>query len=254
MQRLSIPLALSMSHGMRPSAYPTVGRKLWRRVQDIPWRLAEIRDLVLPGKFAELYRMVHPYTMGSRARLRGLYSGVRYVVEKDIPGDVVECGVAFGGSAALLGLTLKSCGANRKLWAFDTFEGLPAPTEADPDYDAAIPFAGAFRSDMSEVMRLFDRFGILENTAFIKGLFQDTVPESPVKQIAVLHLDGDWYESVKVCLDHLYDRVSSGGVIQIDDYGHWAGARKAVDEFLDGRDIPGGLRYLDYSGRQIIKP
>lgn len=243
-----------MNHEVPSSAYPTFGSNLWRSLQDIPWRLADVRDRVLPGEFAELYRMVHPYTMCSRARLRRLYAGVRFVVEKDIPGDVVECGVAFGGSAALLGLTLKSIGAHRKLWAFDTFEGLPAPTQADPDYDAAIQFTGAFRSEVSDVMRLFERFGILENTTFIKGLFQDTVPESDVKRIAVLHLDGDWYEGVKLCLDHLYDRVTSGGVIQIDDYGHWAGARKAVDEFLEGRVIPGGLRYVDYSGRQFFKP
>jgi hypothetical protein len=243
-----------MPEPLRTGAYPTFGRKLWRRVQDIPWRLAEIRDLVVPGKFAELYRTVHPYTMCGPARLRGLYKAVRYVVEKEVPGDVVECGVAFGGSAALLGLTLKSLRANRKIWAFDTFEGLPAPTEADPDYDDAIGLAGAYRSELPDVMRLFERFGILENAAFIKGLFQDTVPESGVQKIAVLHLDGDWYDSIKVCLDHLYDRVSSGGVIQLDDYGHWAGARKAVDEFLDDRGMTGCLRYLDYSGRQIIKP
>ncbi len=239
---------------MHPSAYPTLATKLWRRVRDVPGHVAEMRDLVFPGKFAELYQLVHPYTMDSRARLRGLYSSVRHVVENNIPGDVVECGVAFGGSAALLGLTLKDCGAQRKLWAFDTFAGLPAPTEADPDYDSAIRFAGAYASDIAELKKLFDSFGILENTVFVKGLFQETVPKSPVNRIAVLHLDGDWYESVKVCLDHLYDRVTPGGVIQIDDYGHWAGARKAVDEFMKDRAIPGGLRYLDYSGRQIIKP
>jgi len=243
-----------MNHETHLSAYPTFSSKLWRRMQDIPWHMAEIRDRLLPGEFARLYSMVHPYTMCGRARLRRLYTGVRYVVEKDIAGDIVECGVAFGGSAALMGLTLKSMGAHRKLWAFDTFEGLPAPTAADPDYDAALPLTGAFRSEMSDVMQLFKRLGILENTAFIKGLFENTVPRSAVARIAVLHLDGDWYESVKVCLDHFYDRVTSGGVIQIDDYGHWAGARKAVDEFLEGRAIPGGLRYVDYSGRQLIKP
>ncbi|MGI9069212.1 MAG: TylF/MycF/NovP-related O-methyltransferase [Pyrinomonadaceae bacterium] len=232
----------------------TLGSKLWRRAQDIPSHLAEIRDLVVPGEFAEFYRLVHPYTMCGRARLRRLHTGVRHVVEKNIPGDIVECGVAFGGSAALLGLTLKSMDAHRKLWAFDTFEGLPAPTEDDPDYTVANEFTGAYRSEVTDVSRLFERLGILENTVFVKGMFQDTVPGSGIGKIAVLHLDGDWYESVKVCLDHLYDRVSSGGIIQIDDYGHWAGARKAVDEFLDGRPIPGGLRYIDYSARQIIKP
>jgi len=97
-----------MNHETHLSAYPTFSSKLWRRMQDIPWHMAEIRDRLLPGEFARLYSMVHPYTMCGRARLRRLYTGVRYVVEKDIAGDIVECGVAFGGSAALMGLTLKS--------------------------------------------------------------------------------------------------------------------------------------------------
>src|SRR5207244_2320137 len=75
-----------------------------------------------------------------------------------------------------------------------------------------------------------------------------------VSAIVVLHLDGDWYDSVKVCLAHLYDRVSPGGIIQIDDYGHWQGARKAVDEFMAARHITVPLRYLDYTGRQLVKP
>jgi len=70
----------------------------------------------------------------------------------------------------------------------------------------------------------------------------------------VLHLDGDWYESVRVCLEYLYDRVTPGGVIQIDDYGHWEGARRAVDEFISNRGIRAPLRQLDYTGRQLIKP
>ena len=75
-----------------------------------------------------------------------------------------------------------------------------------------------------------------------------------MRAIAVLHLDGDWYDSVKVCLEHFYDRVSPGGIIQIDDYGHWQGARKAVDEFMATRHITVPLRYLDYTGRQLVKP
>jgi len=88
----------------------------------------------------------------------------------------------------------------------------------------------------------------------VPGLFQDTVPSAPIESISLIHLDGDWYESVKVCLDSLYDKVSNRGVIQFDDYGHWAGARKAVDEFMMNRNICVPLRRLDFSGRQLIKP
>jgi predicted O-methyltransferase YrrM len=176
------------------------------------------------------------------------------VVERDIPGDVVECGTARGGSAALMGLTLERLGAPRTLWVFDTFEGIPPPTADDPDEEIARLYTGSFRGDRAEVEALFGRLGILARTRLVKGLFQDTVPAAAVGAIAVLHLDGDWYESVKVCLDHLYDRVSPGGVIQIDDYGHWEGARKAVDEFMSRRAIAAPLRYVDYTGRQFVKP
>lgn len=236
------------------SAYPTIAGKIWNRTRDLSWRFADIGDRIAPGEFVEIYSHIRQYSMCSTARLRGLYHAVKHVAEHDIPGDVVECGVAYGGSAALLGLTLKKLGASRRLWALDTFEGLPPPSAADPDYDAAIHFSGAFPSDLSEVKGLFARLGILENTTFIKGRFQETLLKANIGKIAVLHLDGDWYDSVKVCLDHLYDRVTRGGVIQIDDYGHWAGARKAVNELLEERNIKTRLRYLDYSGRQLTKP
>jgi predicted O-methyltransferase YrrM len=203
--------------------------------------------------FALAYRTVRPYTMSGDARLRGLYRAVQHVAKERISGGVVECGTARGGSAALLGLALKEVNEARSLWVFDTFEGIPPPTAADPDYELAAPFTGHFRGDLAEVTTLFDRLQILQNTRFVKGLFQDTLAETDTGPIAVLHLDGDWYESVKVCLDQLYDRVSPGGIIQIDDYGHWEGARKAVDEFLAARRIPGPLRYLDYTGRQLVK-
>jgi len=176
------------------------------------------------------------------------------VTARHIPGDVVECGTARGGSAALMGLALKEAGAARTLWVFDTFEGIPAPTVADPDHEIATLYTGAFRGGLDEVQDLFRRLGILDRAKLVKGLFQDTVPRSDVRAIAVLHLDGDWYDSVKVCLEYLYDRVSPGGIIQIDDYGHWQGARKAVDEFMTARHITVPLRYLDYTGRQLIKP
>ena len=152
-----------------------------------------------------------------------------------------------------MGLALERAGAERTLWAFDTFEGIPPATEADPDFAIARLYTGEFRGEQAEVEALLARLGVLERTRLVKGLFQDTVPTAPIGAIAVLHLDGDWYESVKVCLDHLYDRVSPGGVIQIDDYGHWEGARKAVDEFLAHRGLTPRLRWIDYTGRQWIK-
>lgn len=236
-------------------------RETYQRTTNWSWLLSQAQDLIFRsrdtvsrGEFARLYRLVRPYTMSSNARLRGLYSSVRHVVMTNTPGDVVECGTARGGSAALMGLTLNRLDSRRTLWVFDTFEGLPPPTLDDPDFETAKLYIGKCRGELDEVEALFQRLGILSSSRLVKGLFQKTLPACTVEKIAVLHIDGDWYESVRVCLDHLYDRVSPGGIIQIDDYGHWEGARKAVDEFLRQRAIDVPLRRLDYTGRQLIKP
>jgi O-methyltransferase len=211
-------------------------------------------NLVSPAEFSSLYRQVRTHTMCSDARLRGLYEGLRYVVREGIPGDVVECGSALGGSAALMALTLRKLQAQRRIWLFDTFEGLPAPSSEDPDLEFASLFTGSCVGTIEEVRELFDRFGLAAEVTLVKGLFQETLPVTPISQICLLHIDGDWYESVRACLDHLYDQVVPRGVIQFDDYGYWKGARKAVDEFLEQRQIPAALQQLDYSGRFLIKP
>jgi len=211
-------------------------------------------DCVSPSEFSSLYRQVKKCTMCSNARLRGLYRSVRCVVGREIPGDIVECGAARGGSAALMALTLRQLGARRRLWLFDTFEGLPAPSADDPDFEWANLFTGTCIGTLDEVRSLFRRLQLSDNVEFVKGLFQETLPSTPVTQISVLHIDGDWYDSVKTCLDQLYDKVVSGGVIQFDDYGYWQGARRAVDEFISVREIRATLQRLDYSGRLLIKP
>jgi hypothetical protein len=211
-------------------------------------------DMVSPSEFSRLYRKIHAHTMCSNARLRSLYRSVRYVVEHNVPGDLVECGCARGGSAALMALTLAQQKAKRNLWLFDTFEGLPAPTVGDPDYEIAELFTGSCVGSIEEVRSLFQRLDAEENVHFVKGLFQNTLPTAGIDRIALLHIDGDWYESVKVCLENLYDKVAAGGIIQFDDYGYWQGARKAVEEFFARREIKLDLRRLDYSGRLLIKP
>jgi hypothetical protein len=236
-------------------------REVWRSLTTSGRITSEVRDLVMhlrnsvaSDEFARVYRTVRPYTMAGEARLRGLYQAIEHVSADRIPGAVAECGAARGGSAALLGLAVKRFHERRPLWVFDTFEGLPPPTAGDPDYQTAALYTGTCRGDLEEVTRLFERLDILDNAKLVKGRFEDTLPLSQTGPLAVLHIDGDWYESVKVCLVQLYDRVSPGGIIQLDDYGHWEGARRAVDEFMTARGISAPLQYLDYTGRQLVKP
>jgi hypothetical protein len=192
--------------------------------------------------------------MCSPARLRALHEGVKYIVGNHLEGDLVECGCARGGSAALIALSLRQLGERRKIWLLDTFEGLPAPTADDPDFEIAELFTGSCRGQLDDVRDLFMQQGVADRVEFVKGLFQDTLSSTPIERIAMLHIDGDWYDSVKACLEALYDKVVPGGIIQLDDYGYWKGARKAVDEFLAKREIRAPLERLDYSGRSLLKP
>jgi O-methyltransferase len=237
---------------------PLTAREVIHRLGEPAWLASHaLRSIqaavaqVSPSYFASLFRKVHPLTMCSYARLQSLHRAVLYIEKNNIPGDMVECGVGHGGSAALMALSSKDHA--RKLWMFDTFQGLPEPTPENPDRPVASAWAGTFRASPEEVQSSFRKLGIEAHTVMVPGLFEDTLPGCAIESIALLHVDGDWYESVKATLDHLYDRVSPGGIVQFDDYGHWAGARRAIDEFMRGRGIDQPLRRIDFSGRQLIK-
>jgi predicted O-methyltransferase YrrM len=209
---------------------------------------------VSPDEFSRLYRRIRQFTMVSNARLRALYHGIRRIEEDGIPGDVVECGMASGGSAALMALALRELGSSRRLWGFDSFEGMPEPTRDDPDFEVARAFVGSCRGDLEKVRQLFVGLGVSDHSTIVPGRFQDSLPAAGIREIALLHVDADWYESVRFCLEQLYPLVSPGGLIQIDDYGYWEGTRKAVDEFFGHLANPPELGVIDYAGRQASKP
>ncbi|MDO8577349.1 MAG: TylF/MycF/NovP-related O-methyltransferase, partial [Candidatus Wildermuthbacteria bacterium] len=166
-----------------------------------------------------------------------------------------------GGAAALMAQASKEAQSRRKIWLFDSFEGLPEPTKEDGvvartyarDRDSGrLASIQKCVGPLEDVQRLF--FSVLkfnpEDIYFGKGWFQDVLPreKQSVGPIAVLRLDADWYESTKCALENLYDSVVEGGYILIDDYGHWEGCKKAVDEFLRNRNIPAKLIPIDYAG------
>ena len=121
----------------------------------------------------------------------------------------------------------------RLLYLFDTFEGLPAPSENDPDYEAAVKWTGECRGTLEDVKSLFDDLRMTtERLRFVPGLFQDTLPQTSTGTTALAHLDGDWYESTLTCLKAVWPNLSVGGILQLDDYGTWQGCRTATDEFF----------------------
>lgn len=217
--------------------------------------------------FRPIYEAAHRATMTSPDRMYALYKAVRYVVEAGIPGDFVECGTWMGGSVMVMALTLGQCGVeDRIIRAYDTFEGMPPPEAVDVDLwgaTAADVLAGADASDpgsfwcragIDAVRSNLNQIGYpAGNLRLFKGLVEETIPAQAPDRIALLRLDTDWYSSTRHELEQLYPRLSPGGVLIVDDYGHWQGARRAVDEYF-GPDRPILLNRIDYTGRIAIKP
>jgi len=206
---------------------------------------------------------VSSFTQTSPERLFTLCEAVRYIVANNIYGDIVECGVWKGGSIMAIAYTLMQISeGDRNLYLFDTFEGMTEPSEQD------ISSAGEYASDLLKKSKKEDdksiwcysnieevRTSVLStgyssnNIHFIKGKVEDTIPQHAPKLISLLRLDTDWYESTRHELIHLFPRIAPFGVIIIDDYGHWQGVRKAVDEYIQENNIQILLNRVDYTGR-----
>jgi hypothetical protein len=207
----------------------------------------------------EIIRAVEPYTMTSTERIHALVHAVRHVVRNRIAGEMVECGVWKGGSVMAMALTLLQLGErDRSLYLFDTFSGMTPPGDVDVDYQGqqAQVILDAVRCEASqqEVEKAVFSTGYdREKIHFVPGRVEETIPAHAPESIALLRLDTDWYESTQHELVHLFPRLARGGVIIIDDYGHWRGARQAVDEYIAQNEIPLLLHRIDYTGRIGVK-
>ena len=214
-----------------------------------------------------IYAML-PYTLVGVGGLEVSYLAVKELDRRRVEGDVVELGVARGGCAAVMGKAMFSgtSACERNLWLFDSYAGLPEPTrdDFDPgrgggtgDHVRPLP-EGSCLGTMAEVKSLmFETCGFpADRVIFVKGWFQDTIPETEkrIGKIALLRVDGDWYESTKVCLEGLYDKVAPGGMIIIDDYQSCYGCEKAVDEFLKKEDIRVDMKFDGRGGCYFEKP
>ena len=204
--------------------------------------------------------------MAGYKRLSNAYELALLAEKKGLQGAFVECGVWKGGSIGIMAYIADRAKSNRKIWLFDSFEGLPEPTKEDGQ--GAKIYSGEKDSGklvsiekcvgpLEDVKKLF--FSVLklhsENIYIGKGWFQDTLSRKKVDvgPIAILRLDADWYESTKCVLDNLYDNVVQRGYVIVDDYGHWEGCKKAVDEFFAKRNLKVELRQIDYTGFYFIK-
>jgi O-methyltransferase len=213
-----------------------------------------------------------PFTMTGAPRLHALVEAVRYCERRGVPGAFAECGVWLGGSVLAMILTLQGLGTDdRDIYLYDTFEGMTAPTEHDVspiDPPALETWRRAEGGGERPWSQLFDPesfnqeavLATLLETGYprerlhpVAGPVEETLPERVPDGLALLRLDTDWYESTRHELLHLYPRLADGGVLIVDDYGHWEGARRAVDEYFAEQAPPLLLHRIDYTGRIAVK-
>lgn len=224
----------------------------------------------LPGDFevlhTQVYNDVKPYTMTSPERVFGLIEAVKYISRNKIEGDMAECGVWRGGSMMAVAKTLLYMNdGNRKLFLYDTFSGMSTPTDVDktPDDKNAADLLKKSSAKTSEVWAYSDLDEVKttmklsgykkELIHYVEGKVEDTIPATLPGKIALLRLDTDWYESTKHELIHLFPLLVQGGVLIVDDYGYWKGARKAVDEYFAENKIRILLSRMDDTGRIAIR-
>ncbi|MEQ1827948.1 MAG: TylF/MycF/NovP-related O-methyltransferase, partial [Pirellula sp.] len=194
-----------------------------------------------------------------------LLLATEYIVNQKIPGDIVECGVWQGGSMMIVAQTLLMMGdTSRTLYLYDTFEGMSEPTVHDRDLGGVSaqsllnqtqPGTGVWCfAGLDDVKKNIAMTGYpIEKIIFVKGKVEEQIPAVAPQSLALLRLDTDWYESTYHELVHLYPRLNRRGIMIIDDYGHWKGAKKAVDEYFAENHVTDYLSRVDYTGRILVK-
>lgn len=237
----------------------------------IPKRWAEVPEYKNKGfdeGFLPLFERCQGFTMTSAEKMFALYRAVRYLDVNAVNGAIIECGVAAGGSMMMAALTsIVSGNTDREIWLYDTYAGMPEPTDRDMNYrgDAAhSQWAASQTTDHNEwcyasletVQANMALTGYPpEKLRFVKGRVEETIPGEVPDRIALLRLDTDWYASTKHELQQLYSKLCKGGVLIIDDYGHWEGCRQATDEFFGNLNglVP-LLHRIDRLGVIGVKP
>jgi O-methyltransferase len=230
----------------------------------------KILDKNFDKSVIDIIKFVRPYTMSSNYNINATCEAVRYLIKNNIEGDIVECGTWKSGQMMAAASMLNYMSVkDREIYLYDTYSGMSKPTEHDIEIRNNVSFELTYKTwgkalkndvnqwcyaSLDEVRKNMEstRYNI-EKIQFIKGKVEDTIPNVIPQKVALLRLDTDFYESTKHELIHLFPLLQKGGIIIIDDYGHWLGARKATDEYFKLNNIPIFLNYIDYTSRLGIK-
>lgn len=191
------------------------------------------------------------HTMIGRKRLDNIHSLLDVIAADAIPGDLIETGVWRGGATIFMRGYLAAHGiTDRRVWVADSFAGLPVPSAPeDRGYDFSAGVHPILAISRAEVEDLFSRYDLLDDrVCFLEGWFRDTLPKAPINRLALLRLDGDLFESTTDALNHLYDKVSPGGFVIVDDYHDFEPCRRAVNEFRTRHGISSPITRIDWTG------
>jgi O-methyltransferase len=236
------------------------------------WRVGWLIGTPVPAEYedelTETIKLVRRHTMTTAPRIAALCDAVEYIALREVPGAIVECGVWRGGSMMAAAHTLTRLhAAPRDIYLFDTFNGMPEPGPEDRDspydgYGIHRRWRRNSNGNGSRWNRVSPRSVStrVESTGYpgdrihvVQGMVEETIPALAPDRVALLRLDTDWYGSTMHELRHLYPRLSPGGVLIVDDYGHYDGARRAVDEYFEKAGERVLLSRIDYTGRLAIK-
>jgi len=214
----------------------------------------------------EIIKMVKPYTMTSHQRIQSLIRSVEYIIQSNVGGDFVECGVWKGGSIMTIALTLKRLKTeNRDIFLYDTFSGMSTPTGSDVDWHGKSALktfnelktndgSNWCRSSIDEVKNnILTTNYPQEKIHYVQGKVEETLRKFTPEKIALLRLDTDFYESTKSEMEHLFPKLTEGGILIIDDYGAWKGSRLAIDEYFEKNNLKLFLNRIDETGRLAVK-
>jgi hypothetical protein len=211
----------------------------------------------------KLFLCVKNNTMVTHQRMNNMFELTKYCEKNNIKGDYVECGVWKGGVVAICAYVKNKYHSKKNIWLFDSFEGLPEPSRDDGKEaihyargksDGKLVTINKCVSTLNDVKKLFKENNISWNHVIVKkGWFQDTIPKNTIRNIAILRLDGDWYESTKICIDNLYEKIIPNGFLIIDDYYRWKGCKKAIDEYFNKQKITPTYHRIDADSVYVIK-
>ncbi len=194
----------------------------------------------------------HAETMIGLRRLDNVEACVTDVLQRDVPGDLLEAGAWRGGTTIFMRAVLAAAGDPvRRVWVADSFQGLPKPDADAFPADAGLDYTGYTQLSVGEqqVRANFARYGLLDDRVeFLAGWFKDTLPHAPIDQLAVMRLDGDLYESTLVALETLYPKLAVGGYCIIDDYGALAACGRAVDDYRAAHAVTEPIQPVDWTG------